>query len=308
MLQKNYLLNLLRLYLFIGFLMGCATQASKLATPKGFPAFLQEGHRGTRGLMPENTAPAMRKALDVGANVLEIDVHISHDKQVVVAHDPYINRNFSLLPNGQEIPKEDAQKYLLFQMNYEEIRKFDVGTKIYPAYAKQQKMAAYIPLLSELIDSVEQYTKTKKLTKPIYNIEIKSHPEYDGTYQPAPAELVKLVMTEVTRKKIDNRFYVQSFDIRQLQEMRRQYPHVVLGFLTNDKSNFNENIAKIGFKPHIYSPQYKIATPELVQQCHAAGIKIIPWTVNTLEEIRVLKAMQVDGIITDYPDLFSSLL
>jgi len=270
-----------------------------------FPDFLKEGHRGTRGLMPENTIPAMRKAIDLGANVLELDIQISQDNQVVVAHDPYINPTFTLGPDGQEIPAAEARKTLLYQMPYAQIRRYDIGSKPYPAYPNQQKMPAYMPLLGELIDSVEQYLAVKKLPPVIYNIEIKANPQQDGVYQPAPATLVQLVMAVVKEKKLPNhRFYVQSFDIRQIQQVHAQHPNVVIGFLTDKKQNtLADNLQTIGFKPQIYSPQYKLITAELVQQCHAAGLKCVPWTVNTLPEMQKLVQLGVDGIITDYPDL-----
>jgi glycerophosphoryl diester phosphodiesterase len=185
---------------------------------------------------------------------------------------------------------------------------FDVGSKHHNDFPQQKKMKSYIPLLGELIDSVEQYTREKKLAPVIYNIEIKSNPEKDGVYQPVPAELIGLVMDVVKSKSIDNRFYIQSFDIRQIQEVHRDHAGVVTGFLTSNKQNsLKNNLEAIGFIPDIYSPQYKLATRELVQECHEKGMKFVPWTVNTLEEMQQLKDLGVDGIITDYPNLFSEL-
>lgn len=292
-----------------GILISCENkQQQRPAVNEAFPVFFKEGHRGTRGLMPENTIPSMKRAIDEGANVIEVDVHVSKDKQVVVAHDPYINPVFSRMPDGSEIPEEDAKKYILYQMNYEDIRKFDVGTKEHKDFPRQQKMRTYIPLLSELIDSVEQYTAEKGLPGIIYNIEVKSKPDQDGYYQPEPAELIKLVMDVVSQKNIGTRFYVQSFDIRQIQEVHKNYPHVSTGFLTSDKkATLEENLEAIGFLPTIYSPNYKMATPELVKKCQELGMKFIPWTVNTSEEIQQLVDMGVDGIITDYPDLLKGV-
>jgi glycerophosphoryl diester phosphodiesterase len=115
-------------------------------------------------------------------------------------------------------------------------------------------------------------------------------------------------MEVVNSKNIDKRFYLQSFDIRQIQEVRKSYPNVVTGFLTSNKTaSLEDNLKSIGFIPEIYSPQYKLATKELIEKCHAQGMKFVPWTVNTLEEMKDLKEMGVDGIITDYPNLFSEL-
>ena len=193
-------------------------------------------------------------------------------------------------------------------MPYDSIRRFDVGTKYHPEFPQQEKIKTYIPLLGELIDSVEQFTKMKKLEPVIYNIEIKARPEQDGVLQPAPAELIRLVMEVVKAKDIGNRFYIQSFDIRQIQEVHKNYPGVVTGFLTsNRQTSLAENVRNIGFTPDIYSPNYKLATKALVDSAHAQGMKFVPWTVNTLEEMQEMKAMGVDGIITDYPNLFSEL-
>ena len=286
----------------------CTREAHDDAAMDHFPAFYKEGHRGSRGFMPENTIPSMKKAIDDGANIIEVDIQISKDKQVAVAHDAHINRQISLLPNGQEIPEQDASKYLLYQMPYDSIRKFDVGSKFHQGFPQQKKLKAYIPLLGELIDSVEQYTREKGLKPVIYNIEIKARPEHDGVWQPAPHELIGLVMDVVNSKDIDNRFYIQSFDIRQIQEVHKNYPGVVTGFLTSNKEmSLEENLKNIGFIPDIYSPHYKLATRELVEACHAKGMKFVPWTVNTAHEMKALKEMGVDGIITDYPNLFGSL-
>lgn len=283
-------------------------QSPDATVERHFPEFLKEGHRGARGLSPENTIPSMKQAIDDGANVIEVDIQISKDNQVLVAHDAYINRGYSLLPDGTEIPEADAKRYILYQMNYDEIRKFDVGSKHHKDFPQQQKMQTYIPLLGELIDSVEQYTSEKGLPAIIYNIEIKSDVKMDGIYQPEPAKLIKLVMEVVRSKGIDKRFYLQSFDVRQIQEVHKNYPDVVTAFLTGNKTkSFDTNMKEIGFKPQIYSAQYKLVTPQLIKQCHDAGMKCVPWTVNTAHEIRELKDMGVDGIITDYPHMLRDM-
>ena len=287
-------------------LFGCRTKSPDAVVKKQFPGFMKQGHRGARGLMPENTIPAMKVAVDEGANILEVDVHISKDRQVVVAHDPKINPAFTLSPNGEEISREEAEKYVLHQMDYADIRKFDVGSKFHSGYPEQRKLKVHMPLLGELIDSVEAYTAAKKLPKVIYNIEIKAEPKYDNIYQPKPEELVKLVMDVINERKIKNRFYIQSFDVRQIQAVHRHYPQVITGFLTSDKNaSLEENISTVGFLPQIYSPHYKLVTKELVEESHKKGMKLVPWTVNSLEEIRELQQMGVDGIITDYPNLLN---
>lgn len=305
--RKNYFAIVI-LVLTITQFVNCTSDTQNQTNIGHFPAFYKEGHRGTRGLMPENTIPSMKKAIEVGANFIEVDIQISKDKQVMIAHDPHINRQITLLPNGEEIPEEDKHKYALHQMPYDSIRKFDVGSKGHPGFPQQTKMKTYIPLFGELIDSVEQFTKERGLTPVIYNIEIKSKTDQDGVLQPPPAELIDLVMGVVRSKDIGNRFYIQSFDIRQIQEVNKRYPGVATGFLTSNKDlSLEQNLRNIGFMPDIYSPNYKLATKELIDSVHAKGMKFVPWTVNTLEEMKELKAIGVDGIITDYPNLFAEL-
>ena len=291
------------------FMTGCKTQSPDKIVKETFPEFYKEGHRGARGLMPENTIPSMKKAIDEGANILEVDVQISKDNKVVVIHDPYINRKFTLLPNGEEIPEDDSRKYIIYQMDYADIREFDVGSKHHSGFPEQHKIETYIPLLGELIDSVEQYTTRKGLPEIIYNIEVKASPEKDGEYQPKPEEYIKLVMEIMNNKPIGNRFYIQSFDIRQIQEVHKNYPGTVTGFLTSNRDfSFEENIDRIGFKPQIYSPHYKMATDSLIQKTHKNGIKFVPLTVNSKDEMRRLINMGVDGIITDFPNLLDEVV
>ncbi|AUD04253.1 glycerophosphodiester phosphodiesterase [Spirosoma pollinicola] len=268
------------------------------------PKFNREGHRGTRGLMPENTVAAMKKAMDLGVNTLELDVIISKDKQVVVSHDTYMSADIALKPDGTPVTPEEQKKINLYELPYAEIKKFDVGSKPHPQFAQQQKFKAYKPLLSELIDSVDTYAKAKGLPMPMFNIEIKSAPAGDGVSHPEPAEFVNLVMAVLTKYSLGNRLIIQSFDVRPLQLIHKQQPTISLSYLTANPKTLDENLALLGFKPNTYSPYYKTVTAETVKACHQQGMSIIPWTVNTKEEIASLKQMGVDGIITDYPNLF----
>jgi glycerophosphoryl diester phosphodiesterase len=289
-------------------LFSCKT-ASKMSSTAQFPAFYKEGHRGTRGLMPENTIPSMKKAIEAGANIIEVDIYITKDKQVLVAHDPMVNVNHSLYEDGTEIKKEDAKKYIWRQMNYADIRKFDVGSKPYAGWPQQQKIKTYMPLLGELIDSVEEFTAARKLPPVIYNIEVKTSPRFDSLgYNAGPEEMIRAVMDVVNSKQIGKRFYIQSFDLRPLQEVHKKYPGVTIGFLTDSKtSSVENNLALLGFTPDIYSPHYKLVTPEMVAATKRHKMKLVPWTVNTLEEMKALVQLGVDGIITDYPNFFGQL-
>ncbi|MEZ0540262.1 glycerophosphodiester phosphodiesterase family protein [Fibrella arboris] len=267
------------------------------------PKLDRQGHRGTRGLMPENTIPAMKKALDLGVQTLELDVVISKDGQVVVSHDPYMAADITTKPDGTSVTADEQKSINLYQLTYDQIKRYDVGSKPHPQFPQQQKFRAYKPLLAELIDSVDTYARAKRLPPPRYNIEIKSSPTTDGVYHPEPAAFVKLVLP-ICQQKLGTRYNVQSFDARPLQLIHQQYPSVRLAYLTANAKSVEENLAVLGFKPQVYSPYYKAVTSETVKTCHQQGMQIIPWTVNTKAEIDQLIGLQVDGIITDYPNLF----
>ncbi|RZL52619.1 MAG: glycerophosphodiester phosphodiesterase [Pedobacter sp.] len=266
-----------------------------------------QGHRGARGIMPENTIPGMIKALDLGATTLEMDIVISKDKQAVVSQEPYFNHEFSLTPAGKPISLKDEKKYNIFKMDYEEVKKFDVGSKMHTRFPGQQKFKAYKPLLGELIDSVEAYVKANKLAKPDYNIETKLIRKGDGEFQPSPEEYVDIIMDIVKQKKLEKRVIIQSFDIRTLQYLHQKYPKMRTSLGIDEKEDFENYIKDLGFKPTIYSPYYVLVGKNLVDKCHAAGVKIIPWTVNSVKDIEYLIGLGVDGILTDYPNLMGQL-
>lgn len=266
--------------------------------------FDRQGHRGCRGLMPENTVGAMKKALDLGVQTLELDVVISKDKQVVVSHDTYMSSAIALKPDGKPVTAAEEKQINLYELTYAELKKYDVGSKPHAEFAQQQHYAAYKPLLSELIDSVETYAKAKGLPMPVYNIEIKSSPKTDGVYHPEPQAFVDLVMEVLQKRNLGNRLTIQSFDVRPLQLLHKQFPAIALSYLTANTKSPADNLTTLGFTPKTYSPYYKTVTAETVQACHQQNMRIIPWTVNTKAEIDTLVQLGVDGIITDYPNLF----
>lgn len=270
--------------------------------------FYKIGHRGARGLMPENTIQAMTKAIELGCNTVEMDVHITKDGQVLVYHDDSFNPEYTLMPDGTEITPADRKKYTFYQMDYAYIRKFIIGTKKYSAFPQQQQIACYTPLLAELIDSVENYTKANNLAKANYLIEIKSNPQTDGIEQPIPEVLVDKVMAVLKTRKLGQRVIIQSFDVRPLKVLHQKYLKVTLGFLTGEKEvSMKKNLANLGFNPNFYNPHYGMVTPQMVDTCHNANMLITPWTVNDLAEMKKVKDLNVDGIITDYPNFFTGL-
>ena len=266
-----------------------------------------QGKAGARGIMPENTIEGMLKALDLGVTTLEMDAVISKDKQVVLSQEPYFNHEISLLPNGKPIAFKDQKNYNIYKMDYDEVKKFDVGSKVHTRFPGQMKFKAYKPLLSETIDAVETYAKVHKLAKPVYSIETKTIKNGDNEFHPEPAEFITLIMDVVNAKKISKRVIIESFDRRTLQYLHEKYPKIQTSLLIDDKEPFEDYIEKLGFKPTIYSPYAVLVGKGLVDRCHEMGIKIIPWTVNTTKELKYFMSLGVDGVITDFPNIMNQI-
>lgn len=270
--------------------------------------FMLIGHQGARGIMPENTIPGMIKALDLDVNVLNMGVVISKDEQVVLSHEPYFNNEISTRPDGKPITFKDEKTYNMFKMNYAEIKKFDVGSKVHKRFPGQMKLNVYKPLLEEVIDSVEAYVKVNKLPKPIYNIETSLIRKGDGVFQPDASVFIERIMEIVKAKKLTKRVVIQSIDLRPLQYLHEHYPSIKTSLMVDEKQDFEDGIKALGFTPTYYSPYFVLVGKGLVDRCHAAGVKIIPWTVNTAKDMRYLINLGVDGLITDYPNQYTRVM
>lgn len=268
-----------------------------------------EGHRGCRGLMPENTIPAFKKAIDLGVTTLELDVCISKDGQVVISHEPYMNALFCSKPNGSPVTKADEKLLNLYKMPYAEIKKYDSGIRGNVLFPEQQKLATFKPLLRDMLKACENYIKLNNLPKVQYNIEIKSEEQEYGISQPATVkEFSDLVYHEIITQISPERIILQSFDFNvlkywHLQFKEGKYKKVRLSALVEDEM-VDPSLEKLGFNPDIFSPYYKHLIKRRVDMCHDKGIKVVPWTVNEIVTMKEIKALGVDGLISDYPNRF----
>jgi len=270
-------------------------------------SFDKQGHRGCRGIMPENTIAGMMAALDQGVTTLEMDIVFTKDKEAVLSHEPFFNHEISTKPDGRFVTEAEEKSLNIYGMSYEEVRKFDVGLKPHPRFPQQKKLKASKPLLTDLADSIEQYLKSHQRALPYFNIETKTDSATDNIYHPAPEEFVDELMKVIYLKKIDDRVTIQSFDFRTLQYLHRKYPLIKTAALIEDfdTRGIKDQLEALGFNPAIYSPNYNLVSGDLVKICHQEGIKIIPWTVNDKNSIEKLRKMGVDGIITDFPSLIN---
>jgi len=263
-----------------------------------------QGHRGCRGLMPENTLPAFQKAIDLGVNTLEMDLVISKDKKVVVSHDPFMNHDIALDASGSEISKSEETSYNLYSMTYDSIKMYDCGSKEHPRFPNQKKLKVHKPLLSEVVDLAEEQTQHNIQ----YNIEIKSLPIWDNVFTPNVQEFVALVLEVINKKGISNRVTLQSFDVRALDEIKKYAPQIKTSLLVDEFESINDKLNQLSFKPEIISPYFKLIDASNVKKLHNEGYKVIPWTLNEQKDIKAMIDFHVDGIISDYPDLVLQLL
>jgi glycerophosphoryl diester phosphodiesterase len=266
------------------------------------PKFDLQGHRGARGLKPENTIPAFLVAIDTGVTTIEMDVAITKDKQIIVSHEPWMSASICLKPDGSAITGKEEKKFNLYQMTYDEIKQFDCGSRGNEKFPEQEKLKLSKPLLAEVIVAVENHIKDYSLYEVDYNIEVKSSPEGDNKFHPAPEAFSDLVYDLIDQYLPMERVVIQSFDFRVLKYWHEKYPDVRLAALVENTRTVSSNLSSLGFTPSVYSPYFKLISKDDIQYLHQQKIRVIPWTVNEADDIKKMRQLGVDGLITDYPD------
>lgn len=273
-----------------------------------------QGHRGCRGLLPENSIPGFIKAIEIGVQTLELDVVMSRDRQIVISHEPWLSEEICLIDEDEILALQKdlmgvkIKKWHFGLLDYETIKQVDCGSKGNARFPEQKKLNVRKPLLEDLFEAVQEYDAD--VAKTIrYNIEIKSRKSWDGVEQPeSPEIMVKALIKLLRENGLESQVTVQSFDHRVLQWMHRVDPEIQLACLEEIDPSMTSQLDKLGFQPAIYSPLHRLVTPRMMANAHERGIRIIPWTVNELDDMQRLISMGVDGLITDYPDRAQKLL
>lgn len=266
------------------------------------------GHRGCRGLYPENTIPAFEFALQLGVDALEMDVVISRDDKVIVSHEPYFNKDICTTPSGDEISPEQENEFNFYQMTFEEIIAFECGMKKHPRFPEQRNISARKPLLSEVIKFSEQYCLLYSRPLPIYNIEAKSTEKGDYIYHPEPDKFSELLMQILAESNVTDRCIIQSFDLRILSYIKKKYPSIKISLLAESFQSYDSLIQAVGFYPDFYSPHFNMIDEKLIHLLQNTHVDLLPWTVNEMEDMKKVILFNPSGIITDYPDRLLSLL
>lgn len=258
--------------------------------------------------MPENTYSSMKHAIDLGMNTLEMDLQISSDGKVVVSHDNYFHRRCAIRPDGTPVEKGDPREYL-YTMPYDSIARYEVGLKPWEQWPEKKLVPEHVPLAGELIDFAEKYSRETRRPLPGYNIEIKStEGEGEGVLWPGYKEFCDTCIPLLLSKKLGRRLIVQTFDVRSMEYIHRNWPRVSLSFLTKRDPDIKDILSQLSFLPDWWSPHYSVVTPENVAYCHSLGIRVVPWTVDEPEDILRMASCGVDAIISNYPDRLIELL
>ena len=306
--------------------------AALLACSMAMPAhaFDLQGHRGARGLAPENTLEGFAVALSIGVTTLELDLAMTSDNVLVVTHDPKLNPDLTRAPGGKFV---ESYLWAIRSIPLERVQQYDVG-RLKPGtdYAKsfpgQQPVdGARIPALTELFDLVKR-TGADHVR---FNIETKITPT-SGAETADPETFAAAVAKAVREAGLASRVSVQSFDWRTLMVLKRIAPEIERVCLTAEALTFDTikrgepgpspwlaglDIDEFaGSVPRlvvaagcaVWSPHYRNAKGDDIAAAKVLGLKVIPWTVNERADMERLIALGVDGIITDYPDRLRAVM
>jgi glycerophosphoryl diester phosphodiesterase len=292
-----------RLIIFLSFVFISAIAGAQIY----IPVFDLQGHRGARGVMPENSIPAFILALDSGVTTVELDLAVTKDKQLVVSHEPWMSAAICLQPDGSRIPEKEEKSFNIYQMDYEQVKQFDCGSKGNDRFPNQLKLETAKPLLKDVIIAIEHQIKSYSLYEVDYNIEIKTSPSGDNRFHPTPEIFSDLVYNLIDQYLPLQRVVIQSFDFRVLRYWHEKYPDIRLSALIENAKSVDANLRALGFHPSVYSINYNLLTKAKVDYLKKLNIRVIPWTVNETADMKRMLEWKVDGFITDYPDRAASL-
>jgi len=271
-----------------------------------------QGHRGARGLLPENTIPAFLLAYDIGVTTLEMDAVINAEGHVVVSHEAWMSARICSHPDGSAVTESEEKNLRIFAMSAAELAAYDCGRRGHPDFPRQRPLPVSKPLLRDVFQAVAARAESgqgRAQGAPVlYNIEIKSRPDHDGVFHPDVVEYARLLYAVVREFGLVAQTTIQSFDPRALEAVHRIDPQISTSLIVDNPGGLEANLSRIGFTPAIYSPYFGLLDAPQITAAHKLGIRVIPWTVNEEETMFELIAMGVDGLITDYPDIIMNVL
>jgi glycerophosphoryl diester phosphodiesterase len=287
------------------------------------PAFDLEGHRGARGLAPENTLAAFRRALTLGVTTLEMDLAVTRDDVLVISHDPFLNPDIVRDAQGRWLAAKGPPIHTL---TLAELQRYDIG-RVDPASRYAAQLPAQQPADGERFPTLaEVFALVRTSGKPVrLNLETKIDPTRPDDTVDATT-FARLAVDAVRGAQFVDRVTLQSFDWRTLVAAKKLAPELPTACLSIETAS-NDTVKPVGDKPSpwtaglslrdygdsvprlahaagcsIWSPFWRNATPDRIAEAHALGLTVLPWTVNDTADMARLIDAGVDGVITDYPD------
>ncbi len=307
--------NLVLVTSLVAMLGGCAT------------TFDLQGHRGARGLMPENTLPAFARAMEIGVTTLELDTNITKDGVVVITHDSRLNPDITRLADGKWLETPVDRGVSILSLTVDELQQFDVGrikpgSKYAERHPEQQAVdGTRIPKLADLFALVRKSGNARVR----FNIETKISP-FERDLTPAPEAFVDALLGVITAEKMGSRVSIESFDWRTLKIIQQRAPNIPTVYLSAQQKFLDTinaegregsawtagmNVREYGGSVArmvnaaggaVWSPYFGDVDEAKIREAQALGLKVVVWTVNQMKDIERMLAWKVDGIISDYPD------
>ncbi|HEY1932997.1 MAG TPA: glycerophosphodiester phosphodiesterase family protein [Acetobacteraceae bacterium] len=274
------------------------------------------GHRGARGLHPENTLEGFAAALALGVDAVELDVALTADGVVVVAHDPALNPNLTRDARGAWL---DGPGPPIRSLRAAELATYDVG-RLRPGTAYAALYPDQVPHDGARIPTLAEVLRVDPAAR--FIIELKTFPGEPGRSASGP-ELAEAVVAVADAAGATARIAVEGFDWSGPRHLHRTRPDVRLSWLTRAETvrdaalwwggptpaDFGDSVPRAAAAEggSIWAPDHTDLTAALIQEAHALGLEAIPWTVNDPADIRRLIAWGVDGLVTDRPDVARSV-
>jgi glycerophosphoryl diester phosphodiesterase len=254
-----------------------------------------QGHRGTRGNLPENTIPAFKRALEIGVDTLELDCGVTKDGVVVIHHDRRLNPDVARGPDGKWVT---APAPTVYELTFEQLQKYDVG-RIRPGSEYAKRFPNQKPVDGTRIPRLADLFAMTKDSKVRFNIETKLLPTHpDETV--GPEAFARALIAEFRKAGMTRRAVIQSFDYRTLKIVEREAPEIETVYLTEITNAVPEQVRAAGAK--IWSPDFHAITPYVMTEVRRLGLRVVVWTPNEPADIEQMIDAGVDGIISDYPE------
>ncbi|BDA80618.1 glycerophosphoryl diester phosphodiesterase [Leptospira kobayashii] len=305
----RFIFRYLSLFFIFLLLADCSSSAIKNAPLNGKIDW--QGHRGARGLKPENTWPAFEEAIQHKMTTLELDTVLTKDKRIVIHHDSETNPVICQNSDGSSIKKTS-----LYNLTLTELQALDCGSKKNPSFPEQVAVpGTKLITIEDFFQKVSEAEKKAK-QKFLFNIETK-FPDDGSASDSIVEEHTNLLVSAIEKAKVTDRTTIQSFDMRTIPFAQKKnskiktsalfaptYPQgflMTIGFGNGYREDIIEKTKSL--KANIISPYFLYVTPEFVKQAHDSQIEVIPWTVNNEKEVYRLLGCGVDGVISDYPNL-----